>query len=71
MPGRGPDRFTQPEARTFMATLLKEAEPADTTNCSVAEIRRYDAKAAKARKMCEYETDQECICTEGGDCWLV
>jgi len=54
-----------------MATLLKEAEPADTTNCSAAEIRRYNAKAAKARKMCEYETDQECICTEGGDCWLV
>ena len=70
-PGHGPDRITQPEPKTFMATLLQEAKPTDTTNCCAAAILWDNAKAAKSRKMCEYETDQECICPEGGNCWLV
>lgn len=54
-----------------MATMLQEAEPTAITNCWVAKISRGLAIAAKTKKMCEYETDQECICAEGEDCWLV
>ncbi len=54
-----------------MATLLQEAKPTDTTNFCAAAILWDNAKAAKSPKMCDYETDQECICPEGGDCWLV
>ncbi len=54
-----------------MATMLQEAEPTALTKCWAAKISWDLAIAAKTRKMCEYETDQECICAEGGDCWLV
>lgn len=54
-----------------MATMLQEAKPAAITTCWGAEISWGHAIAAKTRKMCEYETDQECICAEGEDCWLV
>ena len=67
---KGPDRITQSEAKKIMFNMVQEAEPTGITNCCVAEILWDYAKAAKPRKMCEYETDQECIC-EGGDCWLV
>ncbi len=54
-----------------MATMLQEAERTAITTCRAATISRDLAVAAKTRKMCEYETDQECICAEGEDCWLV
>ena len=54
-----------------MDTMLLEAEPAGLTHRVAVEIRWGRPKAAKSRKMCEYETDQECICAEGEDCWLV
>ena len=54
-----------------MDTMLLEAEPAGLTHRVAVEIWWGRPKAAKSRKMCEYETDQECICAEGEDCWLV
>lgn len=53
-----------------MAVMLQEAEPTAITDCGGGEISWKHAMAAKTRKMCEYETDQECICDDG-DCWLV
>lgn len=55
----------------MLATLLQQAEPTETTSCPAAEISWDPATAGKTRKMCEYEPDQECICAEGEDCWLV
>jgi|GEM_PF-7012398 len=54
-----------------MATTLQEAESSVVTARRPAEISWDPAMAAKTRKMCEYETDQECICAEGEECWLV
>ncbi|MEP7035475.1 MAG: hypothetical protein ABI662_05265 [Dermatophilaceae bacterium] len=57
-----------------MPTLLKEAEPTVLMSCCADETLWESAKDPKSRKMCEYETDQECICPagpDGGDCWLV
>ena len=56
---------------TFMDTMLLEAEPTGLTHRVAVEIRWDRPKAAKSPKMCEYEADQECICAEGEDCWLV
>jgi hypothetical protein len=54
-----------------MATLLQETEPAGMPSCLAVDILRDNAKASKSKKMCEYEPDEECICAEGEDCWLV
>jgi hypothetical protein len=61
----------QARGETIMATMLRQAEPTAMTGCEAIEISWHLGIAAKTRKMCEYETDQECICAEGEDCWLV
>ena len=54
-----------------MSTMLQESEQTAMTRCSADEFLWEIAKAAQSRKMCEYEPDQECICAEGEECWLV
>lgn len=65
-------RITHPEATTTMATMLQETDPAGLTTCCAAETLLDNVRAGKSRKkMCEYEPEEECICAEGEECWLV
>ncbi len=55
-----------------MATMLQETDPAGLTTCCAAETLLDNVRAGKSRKkMCEYEPEEECICAEGEECWLV